>query len=128
MKKKVISMLFVILLFITSIGVLILIRSPFFKSAEKIEIQNGTTGEVFVIQGDEKNEFLNALQEIDISVSVVRIWTSGYEYMIRFIDGSSTKEVYVKNSNLFTGCFLIYKSDTDIIKLIENVMSKHTEN
>ncbi len=127
MKKKaviIIAIVFLVFAVVLVFGFVL----PFPNEAERIEIQNGTTGEVFVIQGDEKNEFLNALQEIDISVSGFRIWTSGYEYMIKFIDGSSTKEVYVKNSNLFTGRFLIYKSDTDIIKLIENIMSKHTEN
>ena len=127
MKKKAVIVIAIVFLVFAVVLVFRFVL-PFPKEAEKIEIQNGTTGEVFVIQGDEKNEFLNALQEIDISVSGVRIWTSGYEYMIRFIDGSSTKEVYVKNSSLLQGQFLTYKSDTDVIKLIENALSEHTEN
>ena len=127
MKKK--AVIIIAIVFLVFAVVLVFgFESPFPKEAERIEIQSGTTGEVFVIQKDEKNEFLNALQEIDTSVSGVRIWTSGYEYVIRFIDGSSTKEVYVKNSSLLEGHLLTYKSDTDVIKLIENVLSKHTEN
>lgn len=127
MKKKAVIIIAIVFLVFAVVLVFGFV-SPFPKEAERIEIQSGTTGEFFVIQEDEKNDFLNALQEIYTSVSGVRIWTSGYEYMIRFVDGSSAKEVYVKNSNLLTGRFLTYKSDTDIIKLIENVLSKHTEN
>lgn len=127
MKRKAVIILAIIFL-VAAVVLFLGFVSPFPKEADKIKIQSGTTGEVFVIQGDEKDEFLNALQETDTSVSGVRIWTAGYEYMIRFIDGSSTKEVYVKNSNLLTGRFLTYKSNTDIIKLIENALSEYTEN
>lgn len=123
MKKKVIIIILIVLVAAVVAGAVIAVSSPFPGEAEKVEIQNGNTGEEFVLDEEAKAAFLNELSETDTSVSGIRIFTAGYEYKITFSSVSSEKEVVVKNSELLESGGLMYKADRDMIKLIEDVLS-----
>lgn len=123
MKKKVIIIILIVLAAAVVAGAVIAVSSPFPEEVEKIEIQNGNTGEEFVLDEEAKAAFLKELSETDTSVSGIRIFTAGYEYKITFSSGSGEKEVVVKNSELLESGGLMYKADRDMIKLIEDVLS-----
>lgn len=123
MKKKVIIIILIVLAAAVVAGAVIAVSSPFPGEVEKVEIQNGNTGEEFVLDEEAKAAFLNELSETDTSVSGIRIFTAGYQYKITFSSGSSEKEVVVKNSELLESDGLMYKADRDMIKLIEDVLS-----
>lgn len=123
MKKKVIIIILIVLAAAVVAGAVIAVSSPFPGEAEKVEIQNGNTGEEFVLDEEAKAAFLKELFETDTSVSGIRIFTAGYEYKITFSWGNSEKEVVVKNSELLESGGLMYKAERDMIKLIEDVLS-----
>lgn len=123
MKKKVIILILIVLAAVAATGAVIAVSSPFPEEAEKVEIQNGNTGEEFVLDEEVKAAFLKELSETATSVSGIRIFTAGYEYKITFSSGSGEKEVVVKNSELLESGGLMYKADRDMIKLIEDVLS-----
>lgn len=123
MKKKVIIIILIVLAAAVVAGAVIAVRSPFPGEAEKVEIQNGNTGEEFVLDEEAKAAFLKELSETDTRVSGIRIFTAGYQYKITFSSGSGEKEVIVKNSELLESGGLMYKADMNMIKLIEAVVS-----
>ena len=123
MKKKVI-ILIVFAVAAASCAV-IAVSSPLPEEAERIEIQNGNTGEEFILNGEEKAIFLKGLSETNTRVSSIRIFTAGYQYKITFSSGIGEKEVVVKNSELLESGGLMYKTDRDMIKLIEGVLSEN---
>lgn len=123
MKKKVVIIILIVLAATVVAGTVIAESSPFPEEAEKVEIQNGNTGEEFVLDEEAKAALLKELSETDTRVSGIRIFTAGYEYKITFSSGSGEKEVVVKNSELLESGGLMYKADRDMIKLIEDVLS-----
>lgn len=125
MKKKVIIIILIIFAVVAAAGAIIAVSSPFPEDAEKIEIQNGNTGEEFVLDEEAKAAFLKGLSETDTRVSGFRIFTAGYQYKITFSSGIGEKEIVVKNSELLERGGLMYKGDRDIIKLIEGVLSEN---
>lgn len=127
MKKKAVIIILIIAALVLAAGAVIAVSSPFPEDAEKIEIQNGNTGEEFILNEETKAAFLKELSKTDTGVSGIRIFTVGYEYKITFSSGSGEKEVVIKNSELLeSGCFM-YKVDRDMIKLIENVLSENNQ-
>lgn len=127
MKKKVIIIILIIFALVFAAGAIIAVSSPFPEDAEKIEIQNGNTGEKFVLAEEAKAALLKELSETDTRVSGIRIFTAGYEYKITFSSGIIEKEIVVKNSELLENGSLMYKGDRDIIKLIEDVLFENNQ-
>lgn len=127
MKKKVIIIILMVFALVSAAGAIIAVSSPFPEDAERIEVQNGNTGEEFVLDEEAKTNFLKELSEIDTSVSGIRIFTAGYEYKITFSSGIIEKEIVVKNSELLESGGLMYKADRDMIKFIESVLSENNQ-
>lgn len=125
MKKKVIIIILIIFALVLAAGAIIAVSSPFPEDAEKIEVQNGNTGEEFVLDEEAKTAFLKGLSETDNRVSSIGIFTAGYQYKITFSSSIGEKEIVVKNSELLESGGLMYKSDRDMIKLIEWVLSEN---
>lgn len=125
MKKKVIIIILIIFALVLAAGAIIAVSSPFPEDAEKIEVQNGNTGEEFVLDEEAKTAFLKGLSETDTHVSSIGIFTAGYQYKITFSSGIGEKEIVVKNSKLLESNGLMYKADRDMIKLIEDVLSEN---
>ncbi len=126
MKKKVIIIILIVFAVAAAAGAVIAVSSPLPEEAERIEIQNGNTGEEFMLNEEEKAIFLKGLSETNTRVSSIRIFTAGYQYKITFSSGIGEKEVVVKNSELLESGGLMYKADRDMIKLIESVLSEIT--
>lgn len=127
MKKKVIVIILIVFALVLAVGAIIAVSSPFPEDAEKIEIQNGNTGEEFVLDEEAKAAFLKGLSETDTRVSDFRIFTAGYEYKITFSSGIGEKEIVVKNSELLESGGLMYKADREMITLIEDVLSENNQ-
>lgn len=127
MKKKVIIIILIVFALVSATGAIIAVSSPFPEDAEKIEIQNGNTGEEFVLDEEAKAAFLKGLSETDTRVSGIRIFTAGYEYKITFSSGIGEKEIVVKNSELLESGGLMYKADREMITLIEDVLSENNQ-
>ncbi len=127
MKKKVIVIILIVFALVSAAGAVIAVSSPFPEDAEKIEIQNGNTGEEFVLDEEAKAAFLKGLSETDTRVSGFRIFTAGYQYKITFSSGIGEKEIVIKNSELLESGGLMYKGDRDMITLIEGVLSENKQ-
>lgn len=127
MKKKVIIIILIVFALVSAAGAIIAVSSPFPEDAEKIEIQNGNTGEKFVLAEEAKAALLKGLSETDTRVSGIRIFTAGYEYKITFSSGIGEKEIVVKNSELLESGSLMYKADREMITLIEDVLSENNQ-
>lgn len=127
MKKKVIIIILIIFAVVAAAGAIIAVSSPFPEDAEKIEIQNGNTGEEFVLDEEAKAAFLKGLSETDTRVSGIRNFTAGYEYKITFSSGIGEKEIVIKNSELLESGSLMYKADREMITLIEDVLSENNQ-
>lgn len=125
MKKKVIIIILIVFAVAAASCAVIAVSSPLPEEAERIEIQNGNTGEEFVLDEEAKAAFLKSLSETSTQVSSIRIFTAGYQYKITFSSGIGEKEVVVKNSELLESGGLMYKADRDMIKLIESVLSEN---
>lgn len=127
MKKKVIVIILIVFALVLAVGAIIVVSSPFPEDAEKIEIQNGNTGEEFVLDEEAKAAFLKGLSETDTHVSGIRNFTAGYEYKITFSSGIGEKEIVIKNSELLESGSLMYKADREMITLIEDVLSENNQ-
>lgn len=127
MKKKVIIIILIVFALVSAAGAIIAVSSPFPEDAEKIEIQNGNTGEEFVLDEEAKAAFLKGLSETDTHVSGIRNFTAGYEYKITFSSGIGEKEIVIKNSELLESGSLMYKGDREMIMLIEDVLSENNQ-
>ncbi|HBW13922.1 MAG TPA: hypothetical protein DEF30_08910 [Proteiniclasticum sp.] len=102
---------------------LFVIRNPLKQDPQKIIIRNGTTGEETILIGENKDQFMAKLSEIEPKISGFHLWTSGYRYMIFFEDNGRTRDITTKGKNRFVSGIIEYTTDIDIISIMEEFTS-----
>ena len=95
------------------------LRNPLKQDPQKIIIRNGTTGEETILIGENKDQFMAKLSEIEPKISGFHLWTSGYRYMIFFEDNGRTRDITTKGKNRFVSGIIEYTTDIDIISIME---------
>lgn len=99
------------------------LRNPLKQDPQKIIIRNGTTGEETILIGENKDQFMAKLSEIEPKISGFHLWTSGYRYMIFFEDNGRTRDITTKGKNRFVSGIIEYTTDIDIISIMEEFTS-----
>lgn len=94
-------------------------RNPLEQDPVKVMIRNGSTGEETVLEGEYAEEMMQRLSGVHSKLSGVHLWTSGYGYIIRFQDNGDADEVTVRGSDTYVSGLLKYKTDADLLKIIE---------
>ena len=102
---------------------LFVIRNPLKQDPQKIIIRNGTTGEETILIGENKDQFMAKLSEIEPKISGFHLWTSGYRYMIFFEDNGRTRDITTKGKNRFVSGIIEYTTDIGIISIMEEFTS-----
>lgn len=117
-----------ILLFVTVIGI-VLLNFSFINSnslnfavenLSKIEIKNGNTGKVIVLEEDDGNRLLEELIKLNVKLDGINIWACGYKYKVNVFTPHGNKEIVIKSKNEFTKGIFKYKTEKDIVNLLES--------
>lgn len=119
-KKLLLISSLILLILIAILFVFWISKSPFETSAIKIEIQNGSTGEIIELDNSHKEQLLQKLHLLETHVSGVSGFSAGYEYKITFfLTETNIKELYVKNSSCVSKTGLLYSVDGDLVSIIQ---------
>lgn len=131
MKKRKIKLQVLVLTLVaigmTLIGIFVANNSPFSSNiidSNKIKIRNGTNGNLYVLEDEDALLLSSKLLDLDVKVSGMNTWSSGYKYKIEFFVGESMEEIIIKSENSFVKGLLTYEANEDIVKLVESVISK----
>ena len=83
-RKLVLISLLVLLIFIVVLFAFWILKSPFESNAIKIEIQNGSTGEIVELDNSQRDQLIQKLNSLETHVSGISGFSTGYEYKIIF--------------------------------------------
>ena len=119
MNKKVKVFLVAIILITGILTGILVTRNPLKQDPVKVMIKNGSTGEETVLEGENAEEMMQRLSDVHSKLSAIHLWTSGYGYIIRFQDNGDSDEVTVRGSDTYVSGLLKYKTDADLLKIIE---------
>lgn len=92
------------------------------KKTDRIEIKNGTTGEQYVLEGEDAAALADKLLNIDSKVSGIKKWHSGYSYIIYIYVGDNVKKVVVNTGNFFETGLFTYDTDDDIKAIVQDAV------
>lgn len=126
-KKRVFIVLVIIVLGIVSLNFYLMIRNPLDFSVEnliKIEIRNGNTGKLIVLENEKAKKLSDKLASLDTKLTSIHVWSCGYSYTLEIITSNNSKRIIVYSNNYFVSGIFSYKTEEDIIKLIEDIITK----
>jgi hypothetical protein len=95
----------------------------FANKADRIEIRNGNTGQLYVLENEKARALADELKDTDTKVSGLLL-SMGYSYTIDFIKGSRSKTIVVKSANIMTKGIVKYQTDTDMVELILTMINE----
>lgn len=117
----------IVVLAIVSLNFYLINKNPLsfaVKDLTKIEIQNGTNGELIVLENENAKKLSDELVKLDVKLTGINGWTSGYKYKVKIITSNNSKEIVIKSKNGFVRNIFKYETEKDIIKLIEDVITE----
>lgn len=126
-KRKILIILLIVVLGIVSLNFYLINKNPLsfaVKDLTKIEIRNGTNGELIVLENENAKNLADELTKLDVKFIGISGWTSGYTYGVKIITSNSTKEIVIKSKNDFVESIFKYETEEDIIKLIEDAITE----
>ena len=126
-RRKTLIILLIVVLGIISLNFYLIYQNPLnfdVKDLTKIEIQNGTNGELIVLESENAKELSDELVKLDAKLTGINIWTSGYKYKVKIITSNNSKEIVIKTKNGFIRNIFKYETEKEIIKLIEDVITE----
>lgn len=124
-RKKILIILLIVVLGIVSLNFYLINNNPLsfsVKDLMKIEIQNGTNGKLMVLENDSAKKLSDELVRLDVKLTGINGWTSGYKYKVKIITSNNSKEIVIKSKNGFVRGIFKYETEKDIIKLIEDMI------
>ncbi len=95
----------------------------FVSKADRIEIRNGNTGQLYVLENEKARALADELKDTDTKVSGLLL-SMGYSYTIDFIKGSRSKTIIVKSPYVMTKGIAKYQTYTDMVELISNMINE----
>ena len=95
----------------------------FVSKADRIEIRNGNTGQLYVLENEKARALADELKDTDTKVTGLLL-SMGYSYTIDFIKGSRSKTVIVKSPYVMTKGIVKYQTDTDMAEMISNAINE----
>lgn len=90
------------------------------KDLYRIEIRNGTSGKLHVLDGEDALTFSNKLSYVDAKIIGLSGWSSGYRYKIEIFTKNGSDEIVIKSKNSFIHGIFKYESSKDIVELLED--------
>ena len=123
-RKLVLISLLVLLIFIVVLFAFWILKSPFESNAIKIEIQNGSTGEIVELDNSQRDQLIQKLNSLETHVSGISGFSTGYEYkIIFFLSDRNTKELYVKNLSCVSKNGLLYRVNGNLVSIIQEFIN-----
>lgn len=123
-RKLVLISLLVLLIFIVVLLAFWILKSPFESNAIKIEIQNGSTGEIVELDNSQRDQLIQKLNSLETHVSGISGFSTGYEYkIIFFLSDRNTKELYVKNLSCVSKNGLLYRVNGNLVSIIQEFIN-----
>lgn len=95
------------------------------KDLDKIEIRNGTSGKLYVLEGEDALTFSSKLSDVDAEIIGLSGWSSGYRYKIEIFTKSGSDEIVIKSDNSFIHGIFKYESSKDIVELLEDEIKEY---
>ena len=95
----------------------------FVSKADRIEIRNGNTGQLYVLENEKARVLADKLKDTDTKLSGLLL-SMGYSYKIDFVNGSRVKTVIVKSPHVMTKGIVKYQTDTDMAEMISNAINE----
>lgn len=92
------------------------------KDLNKIEIRDGTSGNSYLLEGEEAARLSNNLLSLDVKMIGVDVWSSGYMYKVRIETNKNSEEITIKTKNIFVKGICKHEVDENIIELIEDLI------
>ncbi len=105
----------IVILIVIIISVKVFFFSPFPKTADKIIIQNGSTGETVELNQSQKDDFLKKLESVTVHFDSIKLPRMGYKYHILF----DNKRITIRSDNLMNKSIIWYKVDQSITEIID---------
>ena len=105
--------------------VLLFTRNPLNRTADRIMIRDGNTGEEYNLSGEEMERLLRKFAETKTKVVGINYYnTTGYSYMVYFFYKDKGSSVVIKGDGYFESDLLRYKADRDIEKIIREFIKE----
>ena len=126
-RRRVITILLIVItayMFLNSLSLLGLS----FRKYDRIEIRNGTTGSLYVLEGNDTSEFIKGIRGVKIKICGLNDWAFGYSYKIELFKRNTSREIFIKSSYLMTKGLFKYEPAEDMIALVERLMTRYSEN
>lgn len=114
--------LYIILICFFCVGVVICFsnsKNILPNSASIITFRNGSTGQkTELTDKQEVSYFINEMHRVDIKISGISLWRSGYQYKI-FVDNKEKAVITIRDKHTYSSGMFDYETEENLIELIE---------